>query len=360
MTTMAKATPITASSRSESIAGRKWRETFALSEMGVYYALILLFVVLAVVTTAMGKTNYLSLMNVSNVLYQSSLTGIMTVAMTVILISGNFDLSVASVAALAGGLLINLSNSIGFAPAAAVAMAASVAIGVFNGSIVQFVGINAFIVTLGTLTAVRGLALIYTGGRSVIAKSEAAKEAMMAFESGQVPVGVPLLVIGVLLIAGGAWRLYGDLRRDRGLLPAPVMAMTGGLLLAILAAANRFDISVEKPVVYMVVFTAVVWWTLNSTNLGRRLYAVGSNPEAARLSGINVVRYKMAAFVLCSATAGFARSSRPPSWVAPPSSEARAAWCSRSPARSSCSRSPTASTSPTSALTTRASSRGWS
>ena len=53
-------------------------------------------------------------------------------------------------------------------------------------------------------------------------------------------------------------------------------------------------------------FTAVVWFVSTFTIYGRRLYAVGGNPEAARLSGINVVGYKLFAFVLCSAAAGFA------------------------------------------------------
>ncbi|MGO7947127.1 ABC transporter permease, partial [Rhizobium ruizarguesonis] len=80
-----------------------------------------------------------------------------------------FDLSVASVAALAAVILIGNADAIGFIPAAALAMAVAMAIGLINGSIVQFLGINAFIVTLGTMTAVRGLVLIYTDGRSLSA-----------------------------------------------------------------------------------------------------------------------------------------------------------------------------------------------
>jgi D-xylose transport system permease protein len=56
----------------------------------------------------------------------------------------------------------------------------------------------------------------------------------------------------------------------------------------------------------MAFFTAVTWFTLSYTIVGRRLYAVGGNAEAARLSGINVLLYKLMAFVLCSGAAGFA------------------------------------------------------
>ena len=54
------------------------------------------------------------------------------------------------------------------------------------------------------------------------------------------------------------------------------------------------------------VFVGIVWFVLTFTTVGRRVYAVGGNPEAARLSGVNVVAYRLGAFVLCSATAGFA------------------------------------------------------
>ena len=150
-----------------------WRRLFGLREMGVYYALLLLIIVLAIVTTYLGRANYLSVLNLSNVVYQSSLIAIMAVAMTVVLISGNFDLSVASVAALAAVLLIGNADTIGFWPAAALAIVAAMSIGLLNGVIVQYVGINAFIVTLGTMTAVRGLVLIYTDGRSLSAMARA-------------------------------------------------------------------------------------------------------------------------------------------------------------------------------------------
>ncbi|UIL26888.1 hypothetical protein LZK75_17135 [Rhizobium leguminosarum] len=83
-----------------------WRRLFGLRERGVYYALLLLIAVITLLTSYLGQSNYLSVLNLSNVVYQSSLMAIMAVAMTVVLISGNFDLSVASVAALAAVILI--------------------------------------------------------------------------------------------------------------------------------------------------------------------------------------------------------------------------------------------------------------
>lgn len=270
-----------------------WRRIFSLREAGVYYALLLLMFVLAALAASRGLPPYLSGQNLGNIAYQASLVGIMGVAMTVMLITGAFDLSVASVAALAAAVLIGLAGPIGFVPAALAALCTAAAVGLLNGAIVQFVGINAFIVTLGTLTAVRGLVLILTDGRSLMVEQPEALEAMLAFESTRVPLFWPLLVIGVALIV-------------LGLLKRLPLAVAGGVVLGALAVVAGTAFTVAAPVVYLALFTALVWFVLRFTLIGRRLYAVGGNAEAARLSGINVHAYRLGAFVLSSVAAGFA------------------------------------------------------
>src|SRR3546814_5605011 len=122
-----------------------WRRIFSLREAGVYYALRVLLGVLAARAAAGGLPLYLSGQNLGNIGYKASLVGIMGVAMTVMLITGAFDLSVASVAALAAAVLVGLAGQIGFVPAAFADLAVAATIGLINGAIVQFVGINAFI-----------------------------------------------------------------------------------------------------------------------------------------------------------------------------------------------------------------------
>jgi ribose/xylose/arabinose/galactoside ABC-type transport system permease subunit len=222
-----------------------------LREAGVYYALLLLVLGLAAVCAALGRPGYLSAVNLINIVYQASPVALMGVAMTVVLITGNFDLSVASVAALAAAVQILTVDAIGFWPALLLALAAAGAVGLLNGIMVQLVGINAFIVTLGTMTAIRGLVLIVTGGQSLMVRTPAALDVMTNFESGR---------------AG----------------PFPY------------------------PILYMAAFTALVWAVLRFTTLGRRTYAVGGNAEAARLCGISVPAYRIGAFVLSGLAAGFA------------------------------------------------------
>jgi D-xylose transport system permease protein len=282
------------------------RRAFGLREMGVYYALLLLIFVLTLMTSYLGNQNYLSVQNMTNVIYQASLISIMAVAMTVVLISGNFDLSVASVAALSAAVLIGNVDSMGFWPAALIALLVAAAIGFLNGAIVQFVGINAFIVTLGTMTAVRGLVLIYTDGRSLSATDPAVLETMKAFEGGRHDVGWAIAVLGVVLLAMAVLTLLKSRKTGTGMTPSVIGFGLGGAALITLAWATGGSLELRNPVIFMGIFTLAVWFVLSFTMVGRRVYAVGGNPEAARLSGINVTRYKLMAFVLCSASAGFA------------------------------------------------------
>lgn len=283
-----------------------WRRLFSLREMGVYYALILLVLVLSVATAYNGRPSYLSMLNITNVLYQSSLTAIMAVAMTVILITGNFDLSVASVAALSAAVLVGTANSLGFWPAVGAAMSVAVGAGLLNGVIVQLIGINAFIVTLGTLTAIRGAVLLYTNGHSLSVSNPEVIQAMQGFEFGRLEVALPCAAIAVVLIAVAAVFAYRARRAAESVPPVSLgMGLTGACLLA-LALYQREALVLSKPVIYTVIYAAIVWFVLTFTTIGRRIYAVGGNSEAARLSGINVGRYKMGAFILCSAAAGFA------------------------------------------------------
>ncbi len=284
----------------------KWAQSFGLREAGVYYALVALMGGLGLITWIAGRPPYLSVLNLTNILYQSSMIAMMGVAMTVILITGNFDLSVGSVAALGAAVMIGLAGALGFWAAALVALLACVLVGLLNGSIVQFLGINAFIVTLGTLTGIRGLVLILTDGRSLIVGTSEAHAQMVAFEGGRLPVEWPLVAIGACVAAWSAGRLMRARRAGATYGAGVPGGIVGGLALLLVAGLAGPKLAVAKPVVYTAVYTLVIWAVLTFTTVGRRVYATGGNAVAARLSGVNVTAYKMAGFVLSSGTAGLA------------------------------------------------------
>jgi D-xylose transport system permease protein len=278
------------------------------SNAGVVYAFAVLIVVLSFATASQGQPSYLSPNNISNILDQAALLGIIAVTTTIVLITGNFDLSVGSVAGLGAAICLSMLDSIGFWPAFALALIGGAAIGLFNGVVVQYIGINAFIVTLGTLTAVRGLVLIITDGRTVTAAEGSARDSLRAMDSGRFITPNLYLVLGLLLLAIGAFKIWSARRavqnwRRPGIL---VFAGLGVVLTAMsLVPGVIFTVELTQRVMYLIVIVLVAALVLRYTTVGRRLYATGGNSEAARLSGIAVDRYRVLAFVLNGTAAAF-------------------------------------------------------
>jgi D-xylose transport system permease protein len=216
-----------------------------------------------------------------------------------VLISGNFDLSVAATAAIAAASVLLLSDVVGIYPAMAISLVAGALIGLVNATIVQGLGINAFIVTLATMTALRGVLLIITGGHTASADDRDALAPLKWIENGfWTPPnllwcgGVAALIAAIALW----WRRGGA---------APWICGAAGI--ALLAAGFFFDATwpLAKPVYYMAAVTATAWCVTRFTIIGRRLQAVGANPEAARLIGIGINRYRIVPFVLNGLAASF-------------------------------------------------------
>jgi D-xylose transport system permease protein len=276
-----------------------WRRALAPRSAGVVYALVALVVILTITSSAQGRPSYLSSVNVSNILDQSSLIGILAIFMTVVLITGNFDLSVASTAALAGTVVLKLIDQHGAVIALLAALLTGALVGLINGLLVQKVGVNAFIVTLGTLTAVRGVVQAILNGQSITANDSV----FQRFETARwtMPTGVAIALGIVLLGAGLGLTLR---RRPRQLTAGNVMLMSAGAVALALGAFRPLLLDETAPVWIMLALTVLTSLVLRYTVVGRNLYAVGGNPEAARLSGINIDRYKMGAFVLNGLVAG--------------------------------------------------------
>jgi D-xylose transport system permease protein len=281
----------TAPTRTRSDSG--WRRALAPRSAGVVYALVALVLALTITSSAQSRPSYLSSVNVSNILDQASLTGILAIFMTVVLITGNFDLSVASTAALAGTVALELIDHYGALIALLAALLTGVLVGLINGMLVQKVGVNAFIVTLGTLTAVRGVVQAILNGQSITATDTT----FQRFETARwvLPEWVAI-VAGILLIATGV--VLTVRARLRQLTAGNVMLMGAGATLLAIGAFRPLLLDETAPVWIMIGLTVLTSLVLRYTVVGRNLYAVGGNPEAARLSGINVDRYKMAALVL--------------------------------------------------------------
>jgi rhamnose transport system permease protein len=226
-------------------ARRITERVFRIRELGIVVALLLLIAV-----TAAIEPRFVESSSLRNLALNASIFAILAVGQTLVIITRNVDLSTGSVlglsAFLAGDLL---SNHPGMAlPVVFVlGMALGAACGLFNGILVTWGQVPALVVTLGTLYAFRGLAFLWTEGRQV--NAETLPDPFLNLGSDSI-AGVPILVLIALVIV------------------------------------------------------VVVGQWLRDYRPGRELYAIGSNPEGARLAGVRSGRRVLVAFVLAGALSG--------------------------------------------------------
>jgi ribose transport system permease protein len=199
---------------------------------------------------ALFSESFSSAENLTSVLRQSAIIGVMAVGVTVVVISGNLDLSVGSMLSFATVMVVDLHDKIGPAPAILVMLLAVLCLGCVNGFLVGILRLNSLIVTLGMLSAIQGLTLIYSGGQNVdIADQE------------------------------GTWfALFGR----------------GHIL------------GIASPIVIFAVLAAVMQVVMSSTAYGRRVYAVGGSPTASVFSGIRRSRVVFSTYVISSFCVGLA------------------------------------------------------
>ena len=219
------------------------------------YGLIAVLLV-EIVIFSFGSRFFLTSGNLINVLRQSAVTGISVLGMTFVILTGGIDLSMGATIGMASIVASIAMATWRLPPVAAVILALFVGaiIGLLNGVLVTYVRIPPLIATLGTMTSVRGLCFIFTGGLPVFGFPES----------------------------------FGVLGKGYvGFMPVPVIIM------AVVLAAG--------------------WFVINKTKYGRYLYAIGGNAEAARLSGINVKKNMLITYMLSgilAAIAGIVELSR--------------------------------------------------
>lgn len=211
---------------------------------GVFVSFLLIFIVLSIVAPG-----FLTVQNLTTVLRQISINGILAIGITFVIITGGIDLSLGSTVALAGvvaalfakqgegSLLMSLLSGI----------LTGILAGVVNGLVVTKGKVAPFIVTLGMMTILRGLALVVSNGRPVSDLSDA-----FNFIGGGSFIGIPL------------------------------------------------------PILIFLAVILVSYMLLERTVMGRHIYATGGNEKAAYASGVNIDKVKMFVYVICGAFAGIA------------------------------------------------------
>lgn len=225
-----------------------WRTLIA--DYGIYLGFLILIAILSLTTD-----RFLTIRNILNVAEQASLISIVGIGLTFVILMGEIDLSVGSLLALSGVMTGgSLVAGYGLLPSMLIGLAVGFGLGLLNGIITVYGEIPSFIVTLGMLSAARGLTLLYTGGRPIWGFGSFFK-----------------------FLGGG----------EIGLVPVPVIIAGGLYILAI--------------------------FFLRTTQIGRYIYATGGNQRAVRLAGVNVESLKTIIFAVAgsfSALSGILLASR--------------------------------------------------
>jgi len=260
---------------------------------------------------------WLSPRNVSNLLRQTAITGILAVGMVFVIISAEIDLSVGSMMGLLGGAAAIFDVWLGWPLplTIVVTLVMGLLLGTWNGWWVAYRKVPSFIVTLAGMLAFRGILVGITDGTTVAPTSPAMSQIGQSYLPGGVGFGFGFA--GLALFILWQWRLR--LRRQRLGLSQPAasgavarQAITAVLVLGAIWLLNDYR-GVPTPVLLLALLLLGGMFMATRTAFGRRIYAIGGNLDAARLSGINVARTKLAVFAINGvmvAIAGLILSSR--------------------------------------------------
>ena len=253
---------------------------------------------------------FLTPRNLSNLMTQMSVTGVLAVGMLMVIVSGNIDLSVGSVLGFAGGIAAFALTEQGFGLPVSImfAIAVGVAIGVFHGALTAYLNIPAFIVTLGGLLAWRGAVKWLLGGNTIGISNETFNAIGNKNISGS--VGWALAGIAILFVLFIAYRNARAVK-DYGIGEANYLGeflksiIPIGGIIAFNWVMNAYQ-GVPIPVLILVAVALFGAFLTTSTTFGRYLYAIGGNADAARLSGINNKLNVLKVFGLLGGLAGIA------------------------------------------------------
>lgn len=295
-------------------------KTLNLKQLFTQYKILALLIAIAIIWAFFSwKTEggFISPRNLSNLMRQMAVTGIVACGMAFVIIAGEIDLSVGSLLGLLGGVaaVLDVTHHMPLPATVAVVLACGLVLGLFNGYLTAYKHIPSFIVGLGGMLAYRGIVLGVTDGVTVAPVSEPLVHLGQGYLSPQMGVvlGVGLFILGAVL----TWRQRASLARHG--LPVPPMwrdglrlAAIGAVLFAFVRTLNSYE-GIPLPVLLLLVLLGVFSYVATQTVFGRRIYAVGSNMEATRLSGVNVQAVKLWIFgimgLMC-ALAGLINTAR--------------------------------------------------
>ena len=280
---------------------------------------LLTLIVIALYFTITTGGLFLSPTNLSNLLQQIITTGVDALGVTLVLLLGEIDLSIAAVgtyAAVVMGVLMNY-HGVPAWEAILLGILAGALAGAINGFFIAVLRIPSFIVTLAASIFYAGLLLNLLNGQATLIIQNQFVLSIAGSSTSFLPdylgVGLPTLIL--VLYAGGL--ILDHIARKRaGLRARPLLQLLLQIGLAVVivegtvavlentpSATPGIFLGVPNSAAILFALILILWLVLTKTTFGRHLYAVGGNMEAARRAGINVVFIRIVAFTLCSTLA---------------------------------------------------------
>lgn len=294
----------------------------SLQQYGILGALVVIVILFNILTGG----RLLAPNNIASLIQQNAYVMVLTIGMTMVIIARHIDLAVGSVVAFVGGVvaLLMYQMHVAWPLAVVIGLLLGILIGCWQGFWVAYVGIPAFIVTLGGMLIFRGLAIVL-----VEATVSGLPSGFVAIAAGSLPpflgyagmVDVVTLVIGIATIAvvlfSSFRRRAKDVKAGAAVIPFGLF-VTGQVLIALAIAFVTYLLSLSSggtPIVLIIIGVLVVIYSfvMAKTKFGRHIYAVGGNLRAAQLSGINTKRTDFLVFVnmgFLAALAGIITTSR--------------------------------------------------
>jgi D-xylose transport system permease protein len=254
---------------------------------------------------------FLSARNISNLLLQSTVVGIMAFGIMFVLLVREIDLSIAAINGITAVLMAKFIVEFGFPPWIAIPLSilAGILIGMASARWVTFVGVPSFVVTLGLGLALNGVQLLLLPDTARYGLMNTGVEVIA---QAKVAGAWAWVVFAIFLGIGAALVLSSAQRRRKNGLNVPVMssvvlplagsAAFGAIIILVMNAHQ----GIPLPTLIFAVLLIVGGYVLKETTFGLSLYAVGNNDEAARRAGIPVAAVKMAAFGIAGGVAALA------------------------------------------------------
>jgi D-xylose transport system permease protein len=291
-----------------------------LKQLFTQYKMLALLIAVALIWAFFSyhtEGGFLTPRNLSNLMRQMAITGIVACGMSLVIIAGEIDLSVGSLLGLLGGIaaVLDVTHHLPLPATLAAVLVVGLLIGLFNGYLTAYLGIPSFIVGLGGMLAYRGIVLGVTGGTTIAPVSDDMVYIGQAYLSPTlgIALGVLLFVVAVYLILQ-----QRSSKARHALEVAPVwrdaakLAILGVVLAVFVITFNSYE-GIPLPVLLLLALLGIFSYVTTQTVFGRRVYSVGSNMEATRLSGINVKSIKLWIFgimgLMC-ALAGIVNTAR--------------------------------------------------